>query len=238
MTANAIGEKEKLLISGKSKRPHTFPKNQQLLVEHFDYKSNKCGWMTSEIFIEYLNKLNSKMRHQNCNILSLLDNCPSHPQIQLSNVTLCFYPKNTTSTLQAMDQGVIANFKKKYTKRMSNMARIAAQSVKDVTEFVKNIFIFDAAMHAVIAWNGVTPETIKNCFQKSGVYDFTSVEPVNDDEDGDKEFTRYFQELLDVPWDEYLAMEAKLEHEEPARAPQCPKLPVRHRQRKYTSIHS
>ena len=86
-----------------------------------------------------------------------------------------------------MDQGVIANFKKKYTKRMSNMARIAAQSVKDVTEFVKNISVFDAVMHAVIAWNGVTPETIKNCFRKSRVYDFTQPEPVTTchDDDGD-----------------------------------------------------
>ena len=88
---------------------------------------------------------------------------------------------------------------------------------------LKNISIFDAIIHACVTWNGITPETIQNCFRKSGVYDFNQqdqpalAQPVDDN--GDEDFVKYFQELLNVLWDEYLAMETGLECKEPARAP-------------------
>ena len=37
--------------------------------------------------------------------------------------------------------------------------------------------------------------------------------------DNNDEFSKYFQELLDIPWDGYLAMDEELELEQPARAP-------------------
>ena len=95
--ANAAGKKEKLLIIGKAKRPHSFPRHNSELEQHITFRSNKRGWMTTPIFTEFLNKLNNKMRCQNHHILMFLDNCLSHPHLQLSNIKLCFYPKNTTS---------------------------------------------------------------------------------------------------------------------------------------------
>ena len=41
--ANAAGEKEKLLVIGKSKRPHSFPKYNSDLENHVTHRSNKCG---------------------------------------------------------------------------------------------------------------------------------------------------------------------------------------------------
>ena len=41
--------------------------------------------------------------------------------------------------------------------------------------------------------------------------------PNNDDHD--PEFSQYFKELLEIPWDEYLAMDKELELEQLARAP-------------------
>ena len=111
-----MGQKEKLLVIGKAKRPHSFPKYNSDLEQHITYRSNKHGWMTTAIFTEFPNSLNNKMRHQNCQILMFLDNCSSHPHLHLSNIELCFYPKNLTSKLQAMDQGVIAMVKQKYKK--------------------------------------------------------------------------------------------------------------------------
>ena len=48
--ANAAGEKGKLLVIGKSKKLHSFPKNNSDLSLYVTYKSNKCGLMTTEIF--------------------------------------------------------------------------------------------------------------------------------------------------------------------------------------------
>ena len=41
--ANAIGEKEKFLVIGKAKRPHSFPKYNSNLEQHIMYRSNKHG---------------------------------------------------------------------------------------------------------------------------------------------------------------------------------------------------
>ena len=109
--ANATGKKEKLLVIGKSKCPHSFLRNTSELEQHVTYGSNKHGWMTTPIFTEFLNSLNNRMRHQGGKSM-FSENCSLHPHLNLSNIKLCFYPKNTTSWLQARDQGVIANLKK------------------------------------------------------------------------------------------------------------------------------
>ena len=88
------------------------------------------------------------MRCQNCHILMFLDNHLSHPHLHLSNIKLCFYPKNTTSKLQAIDQGVTATLKQKYNKRMLNMACIKTKTAQGIHEILKDIKIFDAILHA------------------------------------------------------------------------------------------
>ena len=145
--ANALGEKCKLWVIGRSKKLHSFPKYMSDLEQHVTYRSNTKAWMTSEIFIEFLNKLNNKMKLQDRKILMFLDNCPSHPALTLSNIKLVFYLKNCTSKLQAMDLGVIANLKSKYKQRVHNQARMMTKNVKDVHEFVSQITIFDAILH-------------------------------------------------------------------------------------------
>ena len=48
--ANATSKKEKLLVIGKVKRPHSFPKYNSNLSHHVTNRSNKHGWMTTAIF--------------------------------------------------------------------------------------------------------------------------------------------------------------------------------------------
>ena len=73
--------------------------------------------MNSHLLEEYIKDLNKQMARQGRNIILFLDNAPSHPMMQLSNVTLKFLPLNTTSVIQPMDQGIIRAFKLKYRKR-------------------------------------------------------------------------------------------------------------------------
>ena len=48
-------------------------------------------------------------------IIMLCDNCAAHTNdVKLTNVKLVLLPPNTTSLIQPMDQGLIANFKKQY----------------------------------------------------------------------------------------------------------------------------
>ena len=85
---SATDKKEKLWIIGNSKRPTSFPRYNKDLAKHIEYRGNKKGWMTGEIFLEFLNALNNKMICKKRKRLLFLDNAPSHPSVTLSNVRL------------------------------------------------------------------------------------------------------------------------------------------------------
>ena len=69
-----------------------------------------------------------------------------------------------------MDQGVITTLKKKYNKRMLNLARIKAKTASDVHEIIKEIKIFDAILNVKVAWEAIDPETIQKCLRQTGVH--------------------------------------------------------------------
>ena len=74
--------------------------------------------MDSEIFTEFLNILNMKMKRNNRKIALIIDNCTAHKFVPLSNVKLIFLPPNATSRLQPMDMGVIHTLKAHYRQRL------------------------------------------------------------------------------------------------------------------------
>lgn len=54
------------------------------------------------------------MRLVNRKIVLVVDNCPAHPVVELTNIELVFLPPNTTSHTQPMDSGIIKNLKYHY----------------------------------------------------------------------------------------------------------------------------
>lgn len=54
------------------------------------YRNNKTAWMTSDLFLEWLQTLDRKMHQQYRKILLFADNAPSHPDIHLENGELKF----------------------------------------------------------------------------------------------------------------------------------------------------
>ena len=64
--------------------------------------------MDSQIFEEWVRKLDQAFRMEGRKIVLLIDNCPVHLSVfDVTNVQLVFLPANTTSVLQLMDQDVI-----------------------------------------------------------------------------------------------------------------------------------
>ena len=104
VAGNADGsEKLPLLVIGKSKNPRCFKSVHSLPV---DYTASKKAWMNSEIFMNWLQKMNRCFVQQSRNVLFIVDNCPAHPVVDnLSNMKVVFPPPNATSRLQPMDQG-------------------------------------------------------------------------------------------------------------------------------------
>ena len=92
LAASLSGEKLQPLVIGKSANPRCFKK---IKTENFPvmYRNNPKAWMTGEIMTQWLRKLDKDMRKQVRKILLFLDNAPSHPHMELSNVLLCFSPQ-------------------------------------------------------------------------------------------------------------------------------------------------
>lgn len=158
VAANMSGtEKRKLLVIGKSKNPRCFKNIKQLPVT---YKANKSAWMTSQIFEEEVRKWDAELKSRK--ILLLVDNCPAHPIISnLRNIELAFFPANTTSILQPMDQSVIKSLKGHYRRKML-MDMIE-------TDGKVSINMLQAVNFISKAWQEVTAATIQHSFRHAGL---------------------------------------------------------------------
>lgn len=175
LCANLCGEKEEPIVIHTSNRPRCFKNTNMSLLGVF-WCANKKAWMTCEIFLSWLSKLNEKMRNQNRKILLFVDNAPCHCNETLSNVTIKFFPANTTSCLQPLDQGVIRSFKVNYRKKLMHSLVAKMDSATSVHELAKSVTVADAVSWAKSAWKEVKPETIKKCFINCG---FESSDNVN-----------------------------------------------------------
>ena len=103
-------------------------------------------------------------------VVLLVDNFSGHqvPNVasQLRVTKLVFLPPNTTSRFQPMDAGIIASFKAHYQKLV---IQYQIDSIMADREF--KIDIYQAVVMVERVWReGVTPQTIQNCWIHTGVF--------------------------------------------------------------------
>ena len=148
------------MVIGKSAKPRCF-RNASIPVE---YLSNSKAWMTSDIFNNFVRKIDLKMTVSKRRITLIVDNCPSNPRIEnLESIKLKFLPLNTTLFTRPMDAGVIRNLKYFYKLELVRR-RIAA--IENKQNFTINLL---QAVHIIEkSWAKVTKQTIENCFKHVG----------------------------------------------------------------------
>ena len=117
LCGSASGEKLMPLVIGRSTNPRCF-KSGHMTSLRVTYESNNKAWVTGELFAAWMRRVDNRMRRQNVHILLFLDNCGSHPHMELENVKVVFLPPNTTTKLQPMDAGIIQNLKMVYRKKL------------------------------------------------------------------------------------------------------------------------
>lgn len=150
-------DKLPLLIIGKPSNPRCFKQFKSLPTE---YDANKKAWITSDIFKEWVKKLDKKMRKKKRKIALIIDNCPAHPKIPgLQAFDLVCLPPNKTSKTHPMDQGIIQSLKVQYRKRV--LIKYINAIDKGQTPVIS---ILDALHLLSQAWNNVRQSTIANCF--------------------------------------------------------------------------
>ncbi|KAH8039617.1 hypothetical protein HPB51_007817 [Rhipicephalus microplus] len=131
----------------------------------FDYCANKRAWMTRELFLQWLIKLDEQMRKENRKILLIVDNCSAHiVNVRLTHVRREFLPPNNTSLLQPLDQGIIKSVKAEFRKRLVQRFIINLR-LKQPT----SVNVRQAAEILTGAWWNVKTSTIRNCWRKAGL---------------------------------------------------------------------
>nr|XP_039263757.1 LOW QUALITY PROTEIN: tigger transposable element-derived protein 4-like [Styela clava] len=88
-------------------------RKKEILVK---YKTNSKAWMTAKLFEEVLREWNRRLGQQGRSMLLCLDTFSGHPEIQLENIKLVFFPPNTKANSQPIDQGIIEDLKRHYKK--------------------------------------------------------------------------------------------------------------------------
>lgn len=189
------GEKLPPLIIGKAKKPRWI-KDVQDLLNIISYRSSPNAWMNSNIFSSWLKQLNDDMISKDRKIALLLDNAPCHNISKTySNIKLMFLPKNSTSKVQPLDQGVIKSLKDKYRTHFRNEMNLSDLSS---LEFIKKVIISDIIPLLIRSWDEVTVTCIQNCFNHAF-----------------KNFKKPEEEREDFPIEEKNKNESSEKYEEP-----------------------
>ncbi|XP_075786173.1 tigger transposable element-derived protein 4 [Pelodiscus sinensis] len=162
VSANMDGsEKLPLLVIGKNKNPHCFKDVKSLAV---NYAGNNMAWMTSEVFDQWMHKLDEKFQAQQRQVVIFIDSSPAHPVVKnLKSIELVFFPPSSSSKFIAMKQGVIRSLKVKYRHRLLKRFVDCVEGSKAFT-----LTLLDAADMLHLSWRNVTPETIIKSYNKAG----------------------------------------------------------------------
>lgn len=173
LTVNADGtDKLPPLFIGTAKNPRALKGRNMERDLGVTYTNSGKGWMTSSVFIEWLLALDERMRGEKRSILLLVDNVSSHvrPDVKLTNVRLAFLPKNTTSVLQPLDQGIISCVKRKFYAHKADYQfdQYLAGKAPDKQQPTK-VDVWHGMLWMKRAWDQVSPETIQNCWRHAGI---------------------------------------------------------------------
>ena len=168
--ANALGEKEKLVVIGESAKLHTlYDLELHTLPVHYHH-SNRAQ-MTGVIFESWLKEFDKHVALENRKVLLFVKRNPSHPCLHLQNITLKFLSDSTTtSASQLMDEDVIqvTKFKFRVLQLRHIIRKLVIEKDKAGPELLKETSLLDTIYWIHQAWTDVDPKNIVRCFFKAG----------------------------------------------------------------------
>ncbi|XP_017354251.1 tigger transposable element-derived protein 4 [Cebus imitator] len=154
-------EKLPLLVIGKNRSPHCFKGIKSLPV---CYEANRMAWMTSDVFEQWMRKLDEKFQAQQRRVVIFVESFPAHPEVNnLKSIELAFFPSCLSSKCVAMKQGIIKSLKIKYRQCLIKKFLSSVESSKEFT-----FSLLDAVDTLHLCWRAVTPETIVKSYEEAG----------------------------------------------------------------------
>ena len=173
---SAAGHMIKPMMIYKSKRPRALKGKDMNQLPIF-YRHNKKAWMTAAMFTDWFHncfvpEVQKYLRAKGIEFKALLviDNCPGHPESLKQahpNIEVVFLPKNTTSLIQPLDQGVTAVFKAKYVARNFGLIRKGIEGGNyDLKSWWKQFNIADCIMLIKQCHDELTVNCVNSCWKK------------------------------------------------------------------------
>lgn len=167
-------DKRKLLVIGKHQKPRCFKGiNMDLLPVNYFF--NKNSWMTTTIFMKWLQSWEKELQIASRKILLIVDNATVHcnPEF-LKNIHIEFLPPNSTSILQPLDMGIIRNLKMLYRNELTkhvleSVERSIYSKTTNAQEISSKISILQAIQLVAKSWKEISSSTIQNCFSHCGM---------------------------------------------------------------------
>ncbi|GFX21861.1 tigger transposable element-derived protein 1 [Trichonephila clavipes] len=173
LCSNASGDRMlKPLLVNRSLKPRAL-KGKDLNTLPVHWMANKKAWVTTAIFTEWFNKcfvpeVENYMNEMGLEfkILLILDNAPGHPILEHPNIKVAFFPPNTTSLIQPLDQGIISTFKKYYVKFTFQFIfdKLESETIT-VTEAWKQFNILNCVNHVALAIAEIKSQTLNACWK-------------------------------------------------------------------------
>ncbi|KAK4510997.1 Translocation protein S62 [Mucor velutinosus] len=158
-----------------NKKPALYRRTTNIGQSHYvEYHSSPNAWMNTDIFRKYVKRLNVSFVYAGRKVALLVDNASVHKlKEEFSNIKLIFLPANTTSKLQPLDAGIIANFKAQFRWHQYYRAvnKYLAGVSLDLTEEYRMDEV-DALYFLADSWIKVKPQTIQNCWDHTKILDF------------------------------------------------------------------
>lgn len=180
------------LMIGKSKAPRCFH-HVNMKALPFQYTNSNNAWMNSSIFDDWFHKtfvpdVRAHLRKLKLEekALLLLDNCPAHPPAENlvssdGKIKVSYLPKNTTSEIQPLDQGIISVFKQNYRREM--IKGMVADNNASVDTSLALLNLKEVCHLGGKAWDAITARCIERCWIKGLGPAFTpSTQNDSDDE--------------------------------------------------------
>lgn len=142
------------------------------------WRSNRNGWLTPSIFQDWFTGCFCPAVESYCTshglphrALLLLDSAPCHPAYLGSlsaHVRVEFLPKNTSTLIQPMNQGIIAAFKAHYLHRaLSQLVQKKAGGDRpSMREFWCSYTVMTAVDNIAQAWADLQPTTMNSAWRK------------------------------------------------------------------------
>ncbi|XP_051819444.1 activating transcription factor 7-interacting protein 2 isoform X2 [Antechinus flavipes] len=184
LCGNASGDlKLKPLLVYYNENPHVF-KGENVIKSKLSvmWRTNRKAWVTRQFFIEWMNEVFGpsvkkylQEKELPLKALLIMDSAPAHPPglendllEEFNFITVKFLPPNTTPLLQPMDQQIISNFKKLYTKALFQKCfEVTSDTELTLREFWKDHFNI---LHCVTlidkAWHTVSYKTMNSAWRK------------------------------------------------------------------------